>query len=62
MDLGARPVMIEDDVWIGCNAIILRGVTIGAKSIVGAGSVVTQNVPPSVLVAGNPAQIIKSVV
>lgn len=62
MDLGARPVMIEDDVWIGCNAIILRGVTIGTKSIVGAGSVVTQNVPSGVLVAGNPAQIIKSVV
>ena len=52
------PIIIEDHVWIGNNAIILKGVTIGAGSIVGAGSVVTKNVPKNCLVAGNPAKII----
>jgi acetyltransferase-like isoleucine patch superfamily enzyme len=53
-----KPIIIEDHVWIGNNAIILKGVTIGVGSIVGAGSVVTRNVPPNCLVAGNPAKII----
>ncbi|RYY70023.1 MAG: sugar O-acetyltransferase, partial [Chitinophagaceae bacterium] len=51
---------IEDDVWIGAGAIILQGVTVGKKSIVGAGAVVTKDVPPGVVVAGNPARIIKT--
>lgn len=54
-----RGVTIENDVWIGMNAIILKGVHIGRGSIVAAGSVVTKNVPPASLVAGNPAQIMK---
>jgi acetyltransferase-like isoleucine patch superfamily enzyme len=51
-------VTIEDDVWIGTNATILPGVTIGRGSIVAAGSVVTKSVPPNVIVAGVPARLI----
>lgn len=54
-----KDIILEGDNWIGANAIILRGVTIGEGAIVGAGSVVTKNVPPYALVAGNPARIIK---
>jgi len=52
-------VTIEDDVWIGLKSSILKGVTIGRGAVVAAGSVVTRNVPPFTLVAGNPAQVIK---
>jgi acetyltransferase-like isoleucine patch superfamily enzyme len=55
----SAPVMIEDRVWIGCNVIILAGVTIGQGSIIAAGSVVTKSVPPGMLVAGNPAREIR---
>lgn len=55
-----RPVVIEDDVFVGMNSLILKGVTIGAGAVVGAGSVVSRNVPPRTIVAGNPAQIIRS--
>lgn len=54
-----KPVIIEDNVWIGCRAIVLPGVRIGSCSVVGAGSVVTKNVPPNTLVAGNPARIVR---
>lgn len=54
-----KPVHIGDDVWIGGGAIILPGVTIGNNAIVGAGSVVTKDIPDNVIVAGNPARIIK---
>lgn len=53
------PIRIEDDVWIGANSTILKGVRIGKGSVVGAGSVVTRDVPPYVVVAGVPAKIIK---
>lgn len=53
------PITIEDDVWIGANCTILKGVTIGARSIIGAGSIVTKNIPADCMVAGNPAKIIK---
>lgn len=53
------PVVIEDDIWIGANAVILPGVTIGSHSVVAAGAVVTKDVPPHSLVAGVPAKIIK---
>lgn len=55
----AREVIIEDNVWIGANAIILPGVRIGKGSIVSASSVVVKDVPPLCLVGGNPAIIIK---
>lgn len=57
--LRSLPVEIGDDVWIGCNSIILKGTVVGGGSIVAAGSVVTKSIPPFVLVAGNPARIIK---
>jgi acetyltransferase-like isoleucine patch superfamily enzyme len=55
------PVRICDKVWIGFNAIILKGVTIGEGAVVGAGSVVTKDVPPWTIVAGNPARIIREI-
>jgi acetyltransferase-like isoleucine patch superfamily enzyme len=56
-----RPVVVEDGVWIGARAIILKGVTIGQGSVVGAGAVVTADVPPRTVVAGNPAKVIKTI-
>jgi len=53
----ARPVIIEDDVWIGIGAIILKGVRIGCGARIGAGSVVTRDVPAGAYVTGNPACI-----
>ena len=52
-------VIISDDVWIGSCAIILKGVTIGRGAVIGAGSIVTKDVPPYAIVAGNPAKILK---
>jgi acetyltransferase-like isoleucine patch superfamily enzyme len=56
----AAPVRIESDVWLGTRVIVLRGVTIGRGSVVGAGAVVTRSLPPFVFAAGVPAQVIKS--
>ena len=56
-----RPTKIEDKVWIGINSTILPGVTLGYGAIVGANSVVTKDVPPMTVVAGNPARIIKRI-
>jgi acetyltransferase-like isoleucine patch superfamily enzyme len=58
--LSTENVIIHDDVWIGYGAIILTGVTIGQSSIVAAGSVVTRDVPENVIVAGNPAKVIRA--
>jgi len=55
------PVVIENDVWIGNRAIILKGVTIGQGAIIGAGAVVTKNVPPNTIAAGNPAKVVKKI-
>jgi len=52
-------ITIEDEVWIGANAVITAGVTIGKHSVVAAGSVVTKDVPPFSIVAGNPARLLK---
>ena len=52
-------IVIEDESWIGANAVVTSGVTVGKHSIVAAGSIVTKDVPPFSIVAGNPARIIK---
>lgn len=59
--VSTNPVTIEDDVWIGANAVILPGVTIGEHCVVAAGAVVTKDVPPHSLVAGVPAKVIKKI-
>jgi UDP-3-O-[3-hydroxymyristoyl] glucosamine N-acyltransferase len=56
--ISTRPVIIEDGAWIGIGAIILKGVHIGKNARVMAGAVVTRNVPPGAIVAGNPARLI----
>ena len=59
---GDRPVTIGDYAWIGLNCIILKGVAIGEGAIIGAGSVVTKDVPPHSLAVGSPARIVRSLV
>lgn len=56
----SAPIVIEDDVWVGAHSIILKGVTIGARSIIGAGSVVTKSIPADCVAAGNPCRVIKN--
>lgn len=58
--VNSAPIKIEDKVWIGMDALILKGVTIGEGSVVAARCVVTKDVPPYSLVAGNPARVVKS--
>lgn len=60
-DKDTAPVILEDHVWIGMNSIVLKGVRIGKGAVVAAGSVVTKDVPPMVVVGGNPASIIKRI-
>lgn len=55
----AEPISIGDDVWIGGGAIVCPGVTIGCRSIIGAGSVVTNDIPADVMAAGNPCRVIR---
>ena len=55
----AKPITINDNVWIGANTAILGGVTIGTGSVIGAGSVVKNDIPPNVLAYGNPCKVIK---
>lgn len=57
--VNSAPIVIEDDVWIGMNVIILKGVKIGKGAIIGAGSVVTKDVPAWTVVAGNPAVVVR---
>jgi maltose O-acetyltransferase len=56
----AEPITIEDNVWLGGGVIVLPGVTIGRDSVVGAGAVVTKDIPPLTLAVGNPARVIRS--
>lgn len=55
----AKPIAIGSDVWIGGGAILCPGITIGDRSVIGAGSVVTRDIPADVVAAGNPARIIR---
>lgn len=56
----AKPIVIGDDVWIGGSAVICPGVTIGDRSVIGAGAVVTKDIPSDVFAAGNPCKVIRS--
>lgn len=57
----SAPIVIEDDVWVGAHSIILKGITIGARSIIGVGSVVVRSIPADCVAAGNPCKVIKSI-
>ena len=54
------PVVIEDDVWLGTDVIVLKGVTIGRNTVVAAGSIVVKSLPPNVLAAGRPAKVLRT--
>jgi maltose O-acetyltransferase len=55
------PITIEDDAWLGGGAIVLPGVTIGRASVIGAGSVVTKDIPPGVVAVGNPCRVVREI-
>ena len=55
----SKPVVVQDNVWIGDGAVVCKGVTIGQNSIIGAGSVVVKSIPPNTVAAGNPARAVK---
>jgi maltose O-acetyltransferase len=55
-----KPITIGSDVWVGGGAIILPGVTIGSRTVIGAGSVVTRDIPDEVFAAGNPCRVIRN--
>ena len=57
----ARPIVVESDVWVGGGAILCPGVRIGARSVIGAGSVVTRDVPEGVVAVGNPCRVIRPI-
>ena len=57
----ANPIFIEDNVFIGMNCLVLKGIRIGNGSVIGAGSVVTKDIPSEVVAAGNPARIIRHI-
>ena len=55
----AKPITVGDNVWIGGNVVVLPGVTIGSNTVIGAGSVVTKDIPSNVVAVGNPCKVIK---
>ena len=55
-------VIIEDNVWLGANSVILKGVTIGENTVIGANSLVTKNIPANVIAGGNPCKVIKPII
>ena len=56
-----KPIRIGNDVWFGSNVTVCGGVTIGSRSVIGAGSVVTRDIPEGVLAAGNPCRVIREI-
>jgi galactoside O-acetyltransferase len=56
-----KPVVIEDDVWIGCRSIVLKGVRIGRGAVIAAGSVVTKDIPAGAIAGGVPARVLSTV-
>ena len=56
-----KPIAIGDDVWIGGSSILLPGVSIGNRTVIGAGSVVTRNIPDDVVAAGNPCRVLRPI-
>lgn len=61
-EINTAPIIIEDDVFVGANSMILKGVSVGARSIIGAGSIVTKNIPADEVWAGSPAKFIKKII
>jgi maltose O-acetyltransferase len=57
----AHPITVADNAWLGGGVIVLPGVSIGENTVVGAGAVVTRDLPPNVLAVGNPARVVRSV-
>ena len=57
----AKPITIEDNVWLGGGVIVLPGVTVGENTVVGAGAVIVRDLPPNVVAVGNPARVIRSI-
>ena len=57
----AKPITIGEDVWIGGSVVICPGVTIGARTVIGAGSIVTKDIPADVFAAGNPCRVIREI-
>lgn len=60
-EIAMAPIVIEDNVFIGADVFVLKGVTIGKNSVIGAGSVVTRDIPENSIAAGNPAQVVKKI-
>ena len=60
-DIGCASVVVEDNVWLGMNVIVLKGVTIGENSIIAAGSVVTKSIPSNCIAGGNPAKVLRTI-
>ena len=60
MHIKTKPIHIQDGAWLGASVIVLKGVTIGANSVVGAGAVVTKDIPPNQVWAGNPARFLRN--
>jgi acetyltransferase-like isoleucine patch superfamily enzyme len=56
-----RPIRIGNNVWLGVNVTVLKGVSIGDNALIGAGSIVTKEIPPNVIAVGNPCVVIKSI-
>lgn len=57
----AHPIKVGNNVWIGGNVVVLPGVTIGDNAVIGAGSVVTKDIPPGIVAVGNPCRVIREI-